>query len=235
MDTLTGSSSASRSQFSIEDLQVEAESTKDKRLLFRIHAFSVMMAYWRGDFLAAEESSNIAVGLYPVSKMPSIHIIYFTFFRGLVLFQRYSEDPTDQRLEDGKEMMNDIGGWAKNSIDVFGNKWFLLQAEYAASMDEKYNDDTEHSYKKSIQAARDHGFIHEQGLALELLGSYYAVHGRDADSTSCVKKAYTCFARWGATAVANKVLHDNGVDIESITGTELEQENSKRYLDTLFT
>jgi len=226
MEELIGVPSSSRSHFNMNDMQAEAESVKDARLLFRIQFFNVMISYWRGDLAAAEESSTIASMMYPVSKFPSIHLIYFTFFHGLVLFQCYSEDGGDKRLQDGKEIMNQMGTWAKNSMAVFGNKWLLLKAEYTALVDDK-RDDAEELYKKSIKAAQDHGLIHELGLAYELLGGYYTTHGHEPESLHCIKKAYKCYTQWGATSVAKKILHDHDLNIESISDTESQLENSK--------
>ena len=250
MEELIGVPSSSRSHFDMNDIQAEAESAKDTRLLFRIHCFNVMISYWRGDFAAAEESSNIASMMYPVSKFPSMHLIYLTFFRGLgmhptvtctlllsflslidfccglVLFQCYSEDGGDKRLHDGKEVMNQMGTWAKNSMAVFGNKWLLLKAEYTALVGDKCNA-AEELYKKSIKAARDHGIIHELGLAYELLGGYYKMHGRETDCIHCIKQAYTYYTQWGATHVAKKILHDHDLNIESISDTESQLVNSK--------
>jgi len=211
--------------FNINDVQAEAESAKDNRFLFIIRVFSLMIAYWKGDYRAAGEHSHIASEMYPMSKMPSIHVIFFTFFRGLVAFQLYSEDGDDYRLKEGKEMMEKMAVWAQISMHVFGNKWLLLKAEYSASVHE--NNQAEHLYKKSISAARDNGNIHELGMSYELLGNYYLANGSKEDSTHYIKKAFLCYQRWGATVVAEKVLHDHDLDIASIVDTELQLGNSK--------
>ena len=95
----------------------------------------------------------------------------------LVLFQCHSEDGGDKRLQDGKEIMDQMGIWARNSMAVFGNKWILLKAEYAALVNDKC-DDAEELYRISIMATQDHGIIHELGLAYELLGGYYTCMDR---------------------------------------------------------
>mmetsp|Transcript_29305 Transcript_29305/g.53613 ORF Transcript_29305/g.53613 Transcript_29305/m.53613 type:complete len:535 (+) Transcript_29305:1563-3167(+) len=211
VEELIGVPSSSRSHFDTNVLQAEAESAKNTRLLFRIHFFNLMISYWRGDFADAEESSNAVLMIGPFCKLPSIHLVYYTLFSGLVLFQRYSEEGGDKRLQDGKEMMNQMGTWAKNSMAIFGNKWLLLTAEYTALVDGQC-EEAEDCYKKSIEAARGHGIIHELGLAYELLGGYYTIHGREMESLLCIKNAHECYTQWGATSIAKKILDDRGLD-----------------------
>ena len=155
--------------------------------------------------------------------MPTMHLIYHSFFRGLIKFQCYSEHKDKHRLQEGKEMMDRMGIWAnKCNMDVFGNKWLLLRAEYAASQgSDNTNDDAEQLYLESIKAARDHGYLHELGLAYELLGDYYTVHEPEHDAIEiCMKQAYRCYHQWGATKIARKILDDNDLDLEDLEGVK---------------
>jgi len=52
-----------------------------------------------------------------------------------------------------------ISNWAENKV-------LLLEAEYFASKCNR--NSAKEKYEASIKSARDHGFVHEQGLAYEV-------------------------------------------------------------------
>lgn len=199
----------------ISDLQAEAVSLKDNQLLFTVHLYKMMIRLWRGDYEAAEESSRTASNVNPTDKMPSIYLICHTFFGGIIRFQLYRKIGDEQRLKNGKEMMEEMETWSKNCVAVFENKLFLMQAEYFASIDG--HNDAERLYIKSINASRDHGNIHELGLAYELLGKFYSARGSSSYSIHCFKHAHKFYTQWGADAVAEKILREiPGLDITTL-------------------
>mmetsp|Transcript_3889 Transcript_3889/g.8568 ORF Transcript_3889/g.8568 Transcript_3889/m.8568 type:complete len:1443 (+) Transcript_3889:166-4494(+) len=213
----------------IEVLQGEAELVNNNRLLHHIHVNNVMIAYWRGDFEAAEKSSHLA-WKYPTAKMPTIVLIYHTFFAGLVafhLFRKKSGDENqDERLKEGREVMVEMGKWAQNVMEVFGNKWLLMSAEHSACT--KDHDETKKLYQASIELAQDYGNIHELGLAYELFGNYLVDCECTMDATPCFKKAYMCYIQWGAKSLAKRLLHKHNFDIDTESNIEWHARNSKR-------
>mmetsp|Transcript_19096 Transcript_19096/g.34423 ORF Transcript_19096/g.34423 Transcript_19096/m.34423 type:complete len:338 (-) Transcript_19096:1027-2040(-) len=212
----------------IEVLQTEAEFVNNNRLLHHINVNNVMLAYWRGDYISAEKSSHVA-WKYPTAKMPTIVLIYHTFYGGLIafkLFRTMGGVDGNKRLMEGRELMIAMGKWAQNSMAVFGNKWLLLSAEHSASIHE--HDKCKKLYKASIKIAQDHGNIHELGLANQLFGNYCLSHECGVDANSCLKKAYTYYTQWGATAVAEKILRHHKLDLHTGDNTDLQVGSSKR-------
>mmetsp|Transcript_15810 Transcript_15810/g.33418 ORF Transcript_15810/g.33418 Transcript_15810/m.33418 type:complete len:244 (-) Transcript_15810:383-1114(-) len=194
----------------INDLLIGANSPSDNVLLHTIHLYNMMIAFWRGNYEAAEESSSNALKVQPAARFPSLYLICHIFFRGLLSFQQYRENGgvgRDPRLVEGEKMMNVMEKWTLLCKDLFENKWLLLKAEYFASINE--HDEAERSYIKSINASRDHGNIHELGLGYELLGKYYSSLGSAIYSTHCFEQAHLFYTQWGATALAEKILRDN--------------------------
>jgi len=197
------------------ELQVEAESVQNFRLLHHIHFNNLLLAFWRGDLIAAEKSSRLAWA-YPTAKMPHILFIYHTFFGGIIAFKLYRQDvrgaDADARFKEGKESMSRMGKWAQNGVSIFGNKWLLLQAEHAASIN-KY-DEAKELYNASIQAASDHGNIHELGLANELLGDYHASRGCTVDANASYIQSHMYYMQWGAFAVAKRLMAKHSLDLD---------------------
>lgn len=210
----TGTASQTRCTCNLNDLLESAKSSKDSQLLHCCHVTNAMIQYWRGNYTEAGESSRLAFAMLLASKMPTIHLIYHTFFRGLILFQLYRMNGDSQTLSDGKEMMHRMEKWALVSMAVFENKWLLLTAEYCSSI--KDFNQAKRMYEGSTKSAQDHGNIHELALGYELLGKFYSERGSKMNSDECFKKAYVYYTQWGATAVAEKVLRVYNLDSQAL-------------------
>ena len=132
----------------------------------------------------------------------------------------------EQRLKDGNEMIDRFEEWALVSMAVFENKWLLLKAEYSASTDEF--DQALQMYEGSIKSAQNHGNIHELALAHELLGNYCSGRGfTTTTSNACFEQAYMYYTQWGATAIAEKILHTHNLEMDSAAKQELHLQNQK--------
>ncbi|BFZ55036.1 Chk1 protein kinase [Savitreella phatthalungensis] len=64
-------------------------------------------------------------------------------------------------------------------------------------------------YSDSLAIATRLGFKHEEALALELQGSFYARHGIPFVASVSIRDAISCYSAWGATGVANAVFERN--------------------------
>ena len=208
----------------VDDIRFENKSSSDNRSLHNLYLCKMLTCYWKENFIEAEEHIQHAL-TYPSSKTPQFSLIYQTFYGGLIALQLHRQvgGNDDQRLKQGNDAMKKLGKWANNSMVVFVNKWLLLQVEYAASVGEHYK--AQPLYLASINAAKDHGHIHELALAHELLGNYYC--GRGQDSNECFRKAAMYYEQWGATVLAEKVMLKHNLSIDSGASTELQLGKSK--------
>jgi len=207
------------------DVLAEAVNSKDDHQIHTTHGYIVMLAYWRGDYLVVEETSRIAA-LLPTKVPQVLFLVHLTLFRGLVAFRLYRKFGDDQRLAEGKEMIDKMEKWALNSKAVFENKLLMLKAEYLASIREY--DKALDMYTQSIQLAQDHGRIDELGLAYELLGNVYSsAHAFKEDPNNSFKMAHLYFTQWGATAVAARLVRENDLDMTSMDINEAESTNTK--------
>lgn len=185
----------------MDDLQAEADSAKDTRVVFYIFLYKMILGFFQGDTIEAETYSQRA-SVSPHGKIPEIMQIYYTFYRGLIFLQVYRKLGGDERLEKGRETMDIMRKWAHNS-PVFENKWLLLKAEYLFSFHSGEN--SREFYEASINASKKQGFIHELAIAYELLGNYHIAHECTDDARCCYNNAYVCYKEWGAIAVAEKL------------------------------
>lgn len=184
----------------------------------------------KNDLTSAEEHFMIA-SVNPTSKMPRLLDIYTTFFGALVSFRLFCKSGGQSRLERGQDLMGQVAVWSHCS-NAFENKWLLLRAEFSACVNDGH---AEELYLASIKSAENSGdVVHELGMAHELLGDYYATHGRTSDSISCYNNAYVYYTQWGATAVAERLSNKHNLvnDLSTdVAGSQQLGATKKRQCD----
>ena len=214
IDDLTGNTSDPFSIFNglICDesyLLEDAKSKKNTQLLEAIYHYNYYRAFYRGDYDETEKMYEVILTL-PTSKNPKMRRSHGIFFRGLVAFHFYREGRGEEWQKKGKDALEKMELWLKNSTSTFENKSFLLRAEYLASVCNV--SEAMAMYEKAIKSARDHGLIHEQALAYEFMGNFLASIVETSEATLCFGSAYECYMQWGAVVKAEKIRKDHKLD-----------------------
>jgi len=173
----------------IDGLLFDAKSKGDIHLIEAVNMSKFLSAFWRGDFLKAMEFSNELMSL-PSSKMPKLHLIYHTFYRGIVAFRLFREGNGVSLLKDGEDVLSTVKAWSE-TCKWTENKALLIEAEYLASKCKR--NLAKEKYEASIQSARDHGFLHEQGLAYECMGKYFSSIIELPEGRRCFREAHRCY------------------------------------------
>lgn len=86
--------------------------------------------------------------------------------------------------------------WAENCPQNFANRAALIAAEIARL--EGRDADAMRLYEQAIRSARDHGFVHNEGLAHEVAARFYAARDFDTIARAYLREARRCYLRWGA-------------------------------------
>jgi predicted ATPase/signal transduction histidine kinase/ActR/RegA family two-component response regulator len=86
--------------------------------------------------------------------------------------------------------------WAQHCPDNFSDRTALVGAEIARIAGRHL--DAERLYEESIRLAREHGFIHNEGIAGELAAHFYAARGLATIAQAYLRNARYCYLRWGA-------------------------------------
>src|SRR5580658_8113723 len=92
--------------------------------------------------------------------------------------------------------------WADDCPENFENRAALVGAEIARI--EGREPDAERLYEQAIRSARANGFVHNEALAYEIAGRFYAARGFETFADAYLRNARNCYDRWGATG---KVRH----------------------------
>ena len=86
--------------------------------------------------------------------------------------------------------------WAENCPENFENRAALVGAEIARL--EGRDLDAMRLYEEAIRAARENGFVQNEGIANELAAQFYLKRGIEKVAHSCLQDARYCYLRWGA-------------------------------------
>merc|ERR1712087_834589 len=118
-------------------------------------------------------------------------------------FARKHQDDENRWRKIGEAVIDLTKVWATNSDWNFINKLFLLQAEHYFFMNDE--DKAIEKYEQSIQAARDHHFIHEEGLAFERAAQFHLHYSRNHKALVCLNQSKRCYKTWGADGLVNYI------------------------------
>jgi hypothetical protein len=86
--------------------------------------------------------------------------------------------------------------WAEVNPETFEDRAALVGAEIARI--EARVLDAQDLYEKAIRSARKYGFVHNEAVANELAGCFYAARGFEKIATTYLRDALYCYLRWGA-------------------------------------
>ena len=167
-------------------------------------------AFWLGNYKeAAEYADKYDKCEQKVSKFPDL---YKTFYQGISAFRLARLDGTSWK-ETGKIALSQYQTWVKYSEWNWENKMLLLEAELNSSEGEL--EVAKCKYQESVESAQKHKFVNEEGLARELSGMFYEENGNKEEAMKQFQYARACYEKWGAFALADRLLHKKIGDAKS--------------------
>jgi hypothetical protein len=108
-----------------------------------------------------------------------------------------SSDERQQHLESLAAHHRQLAVWAENCPENFENRVALMGAEIARL--EGRVVDAGDLYEKAIRSARANDFVHNEAIANETAARFYEARGFETISDAYLRKAFSCYMRWGAT------------------------------------
>ena len=106
--------------------------------------------------------------------------------------------------------------WADHCPENFAPRAALVSAEVARLEDRTL--DAERQFERAIRLARSYGLIHDEALASELAAGFFAERAFDDIAHMYLRKAHSCYARWGAEGKVRQLeeLHPQLVEDDRV-------------------
>jgi PAS domain S-box-containing protein len=153
---------------------------------------------YSADYVSATTAASKAQALLWTS--PSFfEVAEYHFYGALAWAAHYDEAPADERhrhLEVLSGHHTQLNVWAQNCPENFGNRAALVAAEIARI--EGRDLDAMRLYEEAIRSSRANDFVHNEALANELAGRFYAERGFQKIAHVHLQDARYCYRRWGA-------------------------------------
>src|SRR6202166_1190717 len=153
---------------------------------------------YSADYVSAIKAASKAQALLWTSTS-FFELAEYHFYGALARAPHYDETSADERsrhLEALSAHHKQLNVWAENCPENFANRAALVAAEIARI--EGRDLDAMRFYEEAIRSARANDFVHNEALANELAGRFYAVGGFQKIAHVYLHDARYCYLRWGA-------------------------------------
>jgi Nif-specific regulatory protein len=161
-------------------------------------ARKVQARFFAGDYASAVEASLNAQRLLWTSPS-QFETATFRFYGALSHAASWDSASPDQRQQHFEALAahhRQLEIWAEHCPENFGNRAALVGGEIARIEGREF--DAMRLYKRAIISAHTNGFVHNEGLAYEVAGRFYAARGFDKIAYAYLREARYCYLRWGA-------------------------------------
>jgi PAS domain S-box-containing protein len=183
--------------------EVERNLASNPNLVFAEFYYwtrKVQARFFAGDFVSAAGAAFKGQRLYWTSAA-MFETADFRLYAALAHAGAWSLASPENRLKHFEALAahhKQLEVWAEHSPQTFGNRSALVAAEIARI--EGRILEAQELYERAIGAARTHGFVHNEAVANELAGLFYAARGFEKVATTYLREARYGYLRWGADA-----------------------------------
>jgi PAS domain S-box-containing protein len=183
-----------------DEAAFEAQLTGDRMTLMICWYWILKLKarFLSGDYAEALTAADKAKPLLWAAAA-QIHLLDYFYYTALTVAALYESASADEQTG-WRELLiahrEQLREWAENYPPTFGDKHALASAEIARV--EGRDLDAMRLYEQAIRAARENGFVQNEGLADELAAQFYLKRGLEKVAHSYLRDARYCYLRWGA-------------------------------------
>lgn len=189
-----------------EDTMIAAKIEASERAgLFLVYTYKLILGYLFGQYEKADRAAeaakqylDAAVGLYMFA--------IFYFYRALNQLAQFPFLSASGKKAQWNKIENAAAKlrlWARHGPHNYAHKKDLLEAEMARLQGDVVRAET--CYHRAAEGAKNSGFLHEEALAWELGGFFYAGRQMNDIAGLFMGRAHACYERWGAFAKARRL------------------------------
>ncbi|HYZ84620.1 MAG TPA: serine/threonine-protein kinase PknK, partial [Bryobacteraceae bacterium] len=163
--------------------------------------------YWNQKLQARFYAGDYESAMAAVSQVEALlwtftfiaELAAYHFCSALVRTAMHDSASPDEKaglLEAVRGHYRELEIWAENCPENFENRRALVGAEIARL--EGRELEAERLYEQAIESAHENGFVHNEALANELAGRFYAARGFKKIADTYLRDARRGYFRWGA-------------------------------------
>ena len=163
--------------------------------------------YWirklQARFLAGDYSSAVdaALNAQPLlwNTPSNFETVEFHLYGALAHAAAHDVASDDQRRQHFEALVGhhqQLDVWAQHNPVTFENCAAIVGAEIARI--EGRVLDAQDLYEKAVRSAHTQGFVHNEAIANERAGCFYAARGFEKIAATYLRDARNCYRRWGA-------------------------------------
>ena len=183
-----------------DEERFEAQLTSDRmtRMVCYYWTLKLEARFMSGDYDAARAAAQKAKSLLPSARI-HVQLVDYYYYNALTIAAMH-ETPglrkQAERFEELKQSLERLREWSESCPETFLDKYTLVLAELARI--EHRDLDAMPLYEKAIRAAREHGFVHYEGIGNELAARFYLDGSHQTTAYAYLREARHCYLRWGA-------------------------------------
>jgi len=173
-------------------------SNKDTHRLFILYSIKLMLSVWfrnheKSVLLAqkCENMINVALGT-PMIQVVSFYVVLA--YTGV--YRSAGKEEKKSWRKKIKYHVQQLKKWSDQCPENASHRYYLALAEEANHLD--VHGDIAEYYDQAISFAKTNQFYHEEALANEFAGAYYAKKEKDKLARSYIMDAYQAYVKWGA-------------------------------------
>jgi GAF domain len=211
----------------------EAQLTGERMTLMICFYWIVKLKtrFLSGDYAEALAAADKAKALLWSSntEVQLLDYFYYTALTVAALYEEASADEQNRWRDLLTAHLEQLREWAENYPPTFADKHALVSAELARL--EGRDLDAMGLYEEAVRAARENGFVQNEGLGNELAAQFFLKRGIEKVAHSYLRDARYCYLRWGALGKVRQLdqrypqLHKERAPLSSTAtiGTAVEQ------------
>ncbi len=224
-------SSFSDAQF--DEVAFESQLTEDRMatMVCWYWILKLEARFMSGDYAEAIAAAEQAKAMISASYA-HIQLLGYNYYAALVIAALYPAALPERQSTLREELsahLEQLREWAESCPETFLDKYSLVSAELAR-IDGRVQD-AMRLYEEAIRAARENGFVQNEGIGKELAARYYLDRGYETIGHAYLREARYCYLRWGAEGKVRQLdqryphLHEERAPASSTAtiGTPVEQ------------
>jgi PAS domain S-box-containing protein len=191
-------STFSDAQFDEATFEVQLTGERMSLMIGWYWILKLTARFLSGDYaeaLAAADKAKALLGAL-IGRIQLLDYFYYTALTVAALYENATADEQDRWRDLLTAHQEQLREWAENYPPTFGDKHALVSAEIAHI--EGRDLDAMRLYEEAIRAARENGFVQNEGLAHEVAARFYAARGFETIANAYLRNARYCYLRWGA-------------------------------------